>query len=207
MKRILIVGAGGFGKEVVDLIRDIGGYKVVGFLDDDIEKKGTLINHIPVLDTTEQLVKYQSVENIAIAIANPIIKKKIYKLSKGMGFHYPNLIHPSVIIGSDVEIGSGNIVCANNILSTEVSLGDFVTINPQCGIGHESSIHSFTTLYWNVNISGNTTVQEGCEAGSKACILQGLQIAKHVIIGAGAVVVRDLGESGTYVGVPAIKIK
>ncbi len=207
MKRILIIGAGGFGKEVVDLIKDIGGYEIVGFFDDNIEKKGTLVNHIPVLDTTEYLYQYQSVESVVIAIANPILKKKVYKHSKDIGFQYPNLIHPTVIMGGNAKLGVGNIIGVNSILSTEVTLQDFVTVNPQCGIGHESELRSFTTLYWNVNISGNVTIQEGCELGSKSCVLQGLNITRHAIIGAGAVVIKDIHESGTYIGVPAGKIK
>lgn len=207
MKRILIIGAGGLGKEVVDLVKAMGGYEIVGFLDDNIEIKGTSINHVPVLDTTGYLDQYQGVDNVAIAIANPKIKKKIYERIMRIGFKYPNLVHPTAMMGSNVKLGVGNIIGANSILSTEVTLQDFVTVNPQCGIGHESELRSFTTLYWNVNISGNVTVQEGCELGSKSCVLQGLNITRHAIIGAGAVVVKDIHESGTYIGVPAGKIK
>lgn len=207
MKSILIIGAGGLGKEVIDLIKDIGGYDIIGFLDDDGEKKGTIINHIPVVDTIDNLDQYKSVDNVVIAIANPAIKKKIYEYSKDMGFQYPNLVHPTVIMGSSVKMGKGNIIGAYSMLSTEAMLHDFVTINPQCGIGHESEIHSFTTLYWNVNIGGNTSILESCELGSKSCVIQGLHVANNVVLGAGAVVAKDIHDSGTYVGVPVRKIK
>lgn len=207
MRSILIIGAGGLGKETADLIRDIGGYEIIGFLDDNKDKKGIMINGLPVLDTVECLERYGNVENIAIAIANPAARRKIYEYSRAMGFRYPNLVHPTVVTGSNVKMGIGNIVCAYSILSTDVALQDFVIINPQCGIGHESGIGSFTTLYWNVHIGGNTSILEGCELGSKACVIQGLRVSDNVILGAGAVVVEDIHDSGTYVGVPARKIK
>lgn len=206
MKKILIIGAGGFGKEVVDLIRDIGGYDIIGFLDDNRDEKASIINHIPVIGTLDDLDQYRNVENVAIAIANPKVKKRIYEYSRNIGFQYPNLIHPTVIMGSDVKMGRGNIVCANSLISTEVLLLDFITINPQCGIGHESKLYSFTTLYWSVNIGGNTSIQGGCELGSKSCVLQGLRISEDVILGACSVAVRDILDKGTYVGVPARKI-
>lgn len=207
MKSILIIGAGGLGKEVVDLIRDIGGYEIVGFLDDSKDKKDKIVNGIPVLDTVDRLERYGNVEDIAIAIANPSARRRIYEYSRTMRFQYPNLIHPTVVSGSNVKMGKGNIVGAYSILSTDVVLHDFITINPQCGIGHESKVGSFTTLYWNVNIGGNAFILENCELGSKACVIQGLRISDNVVLGAGAVVVKNIDESGIYAGVPVRKIK
>lgn len=207
MKSILIIGAGGLGKEAADLIRDIGGYEIIGFLDDNKEKKGFMVNNVIVLDTIDRIDQYKDVDNIVIAIANPAIKKRIYECTKDIGFHYPNLVHPTVIMGSGVRMGIGNIVCAYSILSTEAVLNDFVTINPQCGVGHESELRSFTTMYWSVHIGGNTSIHEGCELGSKSCVLQGLKIADNVVLGAGAVAAKDINESGTYIGIPAKRLK
>lgn len=207
MKSILIVGAGGLGKEVVDLINDIGGYEIVGFIDDNVDKKDTVINHIPIVDTLEHISQYRSVDCVAIAIADPAVKRKVYEYSMGIDFYYPNLIHPTVILGRDVKMGIGNIIGAYSIISTEVKLHDFVTINPQCGIGHESEIGSFTTLYWNAHIGGNTYILENCELGSQSCVIQGLRVTDNVLLGAGAVVVNNIDCSGTYVGVPVRKIK
>ncbi|HYE10127.1 MAG TPA: transferase, partial [Patescibacteria group bacterium] len=181
MKSILIIGAGGLGKETVDLIRDIGGYEIAGFLDDNVEKKDRVINGVPVLDTVDRLEQYGNVEDIVIAIANPAIRRKIYEYSSAMGFRYPNLVHPMVVRGSNVKMGMGNIIYAYSILSTDVMLQDFVIINPQCGIGHESGIGSFTTLYWNVHVGGNTSILESCELGSKACVIQGLHVMDNVV--------------------------
>ena len=206
MKEILIVGAGGLGKEVADLINDMGGYEIIGFIDDDIKKIGTVINKITVVDILDNIQKYKSVKNIVIAIANPFIKDKIYKKIRDMGFEFPNLIHPTVITGSNVSMGIGNIVFTYSILSTDVTIANFVTINHQCGVGHDSEIESFTTLYWNVNLAGATKIGERCELGTKTSVIQGINIVDEVIVGSGAVVIRDIKESCTVVGVPAKRI-
>lgn len=206
MKKILIVGAGGLGKELVDLIRAIGEYEIAGFLDDDPEKQNTMVNQVPVLGTAMQLAQYKGVKNLAIAIAKPELKRKIVQAAENAGFSFPNLIHPTVSLGSHVSLGKGNILCANTVISTEVTLHDFVTVNPQCGIGHESTLHSFSTLYWGVHIGGNVTMGEGCELGTHACVIQGLSIADDIVLGAGAVAVKNISEQGTYVGVPARKM-
>lgn len=206
MEKILILGAGGLGLEVADLIKTTGKYEISGFLDDDPEKTNTMVNQIPVLGSIDQLNQFHDTPNLAIAIANPAAKMKTARRALDNGFIFPNIIHPSAIIESNCSLGRGNILCAGSILSTEACLHDFVTINPQCGIGHESEIKSFTTLYWGVHIGGKTVVDEGCELGTHSCVLQGLHIVGNVIIGSGAVVVKDINIQGTYLGVPAKRL-
>lgn len=207
MQKILIIGAGGLGKEVADLIRCLNQFAIVGFLDDDPSKMNTLVNQIPVLGSIEKLKELPKIECLAVAIANPKVKKRISQIAKTNEFYFPNLIHPSVTLGKDVMMGQGNIICAGTILSTEVCLHDFITINPHCGIGHESTLYSYSTLYWGVHIGGNTVIQTGCEFGTHSCVLQGLDIANDVILGAGAVAVKGIESSGTYVGIPARKLE
>lgn len=203
MEKLLIVGAGGLGKEVVDLILALDRFEIVGFLDDDPNKKNTLINQIPVLGDLSQLDKYHAVKPLVIAIANPGVKKRIAEIAEKAGFHFPNLIHPSVVFGSSVSLGQGNIIFAGSIVSTEVCVQNFITINPQCGIGHESYLHSFSTLYWGVHLGGNVIIGESCELGTHSCVLQGLKLTDNTILGAGAVAVKCIEDSGTYVGIPA----
>lgn len=207
MQKILIIGAGGLGKEVADLIRCMNQFEIVGFLDDDPGKRGILVNQIPVLGGIEKLKELPNVQCLAIAIANPKVKKRLFQIAATDGFLFPNLIHPSVTLGSDVMMGQGNIICAGTILSTEVCLHDFITINPHCGIGHESTLHSYSTLYWGVHIGGNTVIQSGCEFGTHSCVLQGLSITDNVVLGAGAIAVKSIEASGTYVGIPARKLE
>ncbi|MBP7177102.1 MAG: acetyltransferase [Thermoclostridium sp.] len=203
MEKLLIVGAGGMGKEVVDLVLAVDQFEIAGFLDDDPNKKNTLVNQIPVLSDLDQMDKYRAIKHLVIAVANPGVKKRIAAIAEKAGFQFPNLIHPSVVFGSGVSLGQGNIICAGSIVSTEVCLQNFITINPQCGIGHESNLHSFSTLYWGVHLGGNAIIGEGCELGTHSCVLQGLKLTDNTILGAGAVAVKSIEQPGTYVGIPA----
>lgn len=202
MNDLIIIGAGGLGKEVADLINSMNNYKLIGFIDEDLHKQNTFVSGVKVLGNLKTLENYDSI-NLVIAIANPLARQSILEKINCKNYNFPNIIHPNVLIGSEVTLGIGNIICAHTILSTETSLGDFVIINPQCGIGHESTIKSYTTLYWNVTIGGNVSIGCHCELGTKSSINQQLSICDHTVLGAGAVVVKNIYEVGTYVGIPA----
>ena len=113
----------------------------------------------------------------------------------------------AVILSKSVSIGEGTIICAGTIATVDISIGKHVIINLDCTLGHDDAIADYVTIYPSVNISGNVTVGECSELGTGMQIIQGKNIAPNTIIGAGAVVVKDLNESGTYIGSPAKKIK
>ncbi len=106
-----------------------------------------------------------------------------------------------------LSMGEGNIICAGNILTVNIILKDFVILNLSCTVGHDVVLESFVTVYPEVNISGCVIIKKYAEIGTGSKIIQGKVIKEHTIIGAGAVVVKDITESGTYVGVPARKIR
>ena len=134
MKDIAIFGAGGFGREVLTLINDINKveklWNIVGFFDDGC-KKGDIINGITVLGTTQDLNNWNKEISVVIAIGNPIVKKKIIDNINNQYVDYPTIIHPTVLIGDQnyVKIGKGCIICANNIITTNIEIGDFVILN------------------------------------------------------------------------------
>ena len=118
---------------------------------------------------------------------------------------FATLIDPSVILSNRVEIGEGSIICAGTILTVDISIGKHVIINLDCTLGHDDIINDFVTIYPSVNVSGNVEIGECSELGTGAQIIQGKRIVSNTIIGAGAVVVKDIIESNVYVGVPATK--
>lgn len=211
MKDIVVIGAGGFGREVGQLIKDINQEKkewnFLGYIDENIEKHGTVLNGDCVIGGESWLEGKRSNNIWAVcAIGNTKIKYEIVsRIDKIVMF--PNLIHPSVLSNNFIEFGVGNIICAKSILSINIKIGNQVAINPGCSIGHDTVINDYTTLMWDVTLSGNVLVNEGCEIGSKTVVIQQKTIGKWCIIGAGAVVVRDLPENCTAVGVPAKPIK
>lgn len=212
MKDLVVIGAGNFGREVVQIIEDINQDKrewnFLGFIDETVEKHGTLINGIPVLGSFDWLEQRFAGPVYAVcAIGNTKDKYTLIKKASAYGVDFCNLIHPRAKISKFVDMGVGCIICFNTFVSVNIKIGNHVSINPGCGIGHDTIIDDYSTLYWNVTLSGNVRINEGCEIGSNAVVIPKRTIGKWSILGAGAVVVRDLPENCTAVGVPAKPIK
>lgn len=212
MKDIAIFGVGGFGREVLALILDINHvepqWNIVGFFDDGYEK-GMNINGYPTLGSAEDLNKWETDIAIVISIGSPVIKKKILDNIHNPKVSYPTLIHPSVWIGDRnyVKIGKGCIFCAGVMITTNIVIKDFVIINLQCTVGHDTVINDYAAFMPSVNISGEVNIGEGVYVGTGAKIINQLEIGDYTIVGAGAVVSKTLPAHCTAVGVPAKPIK
>lgn len=211
MEDIVILGAGGFGREIQWLIERINQkdekWNILGYIDDGVAT-GTVIDGYSVLGTTEWLIERLEKIAVAVAVGNSVIRKKIInKLLENNKLEFPNLIDPSVLMSSRIDLGKGNLICAGTILTVDIKIGDFNIVNLDCTIGHDVEFTSFVTVYPSVNVSGCVQVGELTELGTGTQIIQGKEISDHVIVGAGSVVVKDLKEAGTYVGIPAKKIK
>ncbi len=209
MKDIVIIGAGGFGREVAWLIEDINREKkewnLLGFVDDNEMIQGNEINGYRVIGTTDWLNTQEMY--VVNSIADPIVKKKIMEKISNSKNMYPVLIHPSVICSERAKIGEGSIICAGNIISVDAKIGKHVIINLDCTIGHDAVLGDYTTILPSVNISGAVNLEECVNFGTGGAIIQGLRIGKNTIIGAGSVVVKDLPANCTAVGIPARPIK
>ena len=141
------------------------------------------------------------------AVGAAKVRKSVIEKIQESSIKFATLIDPSALISKRVEVGEGTIICANSILTVDIKIGKHVIINLDCTIGHDDIIDDFVTIYPSVNVSGNVHLGECSELGTGMQIIQGKTVAKNTIIGAGAVVVRDIEVSGTYVGSPAKKIK
>lgn len=211
MKKILIVGAGGFGREVQWLIERINQctpkWQISGYLDDGINP-GTEINGYPVIGGIDKLKDYEVNTAVVCAIGSAGIRKKLISRIKELGtFEFPNLIDPKVQMSQTVVLGEGNIICAGNILTVNIRIEDFVIINLSCTIGHDTVLRSFVTIYPGVNISGCTEMKSGSELGTGSKIIQGKTIGERTIIGAGAVIVNNIPADCTAMGIPAKPVK
>ena len=208
LKDIIIIGAGGVGRETALIIESINEHKeewnLLGFVDDDENIQGKLINGYNVLGKLEYLLNYNREVYVVCAIANCKVKKAIVNhLQENKNIKFATLIHPSVNINKTVEIGQGSIIYNGVILTANIKIGNQVIISPKCGIGHDSVIEDYVTLLWNVNVSGSVKIGQGSTLGSGSTIIQGLEIGKNSFIGAGAAVIRDIEANRTAVGVPS----
>lgn len=208
MNNIIIVGASGFGREVAWLIENSDNWNVKGFVDDNKDLENKSVNDYPVLGTIDFLLNANEKTNVVVAIGNPQIRKKIVeRLQSNKNISFPNIVDKDVIIDRTITLGFGNIICKGNILTTNIEIGNFNHINLSCTIGHDVQFHDYITVYPGVNISGNVIMNDCVEVGTGTKIIQGKKIVKETVIGAGSVVVKDIVENGTYIGVPAKQMK
>ncbi len=207
MKEIVIVGAGGFGKEIGFLVNQLSDYHLLGYVDDR-KRKGEKVGHATVLGTIEWLAYYSKPVNVAIGVAAPEIKKRIYqKLQVNPYLKFPNLISPFALIDEEVQFGQGNIIMPFATLLTDIQIGDFNMVNLRTSIGHDTTIGSYNSLFPNVTVSGNTTINDQTSFGVSSTLIQNIMIGSHSTIGAGAVVIKDIPSHVTAVGCPAHIIK
>lgn len=207
-KNVIIIGAGGHGKVITDIIeksRD----KVLGFLDDNVPINTTIIKekNIKVLgkvDDTEKFVNENPNVEFIIGIGNNEIRKKI---SENKKLKYYTAIHPSSQVALDVEIGQGTVIMANACINTSAKIGEHCIINTGAIIEHDNIIENYVHISPNATLCGTVKVGELTHIGAGATIKNNTNICSNCIIGCGAVVVKDINEEGTYVGVPTKKIK
>ncbi len=212
MKQLIIVGASGFGREVAWLVERINQklptWEIVGFLDDNEAIQGNDINGYKVLGKTSDSGNYPDAYFVC-AVGAAKVREKIVNSMKSANSHiqFGTLIDPTVEISDLVTVGEGTIICAHSIITVNISIGSHVIINLDCTIGHDAVIQDFVTLYPSVNVSGITNIGHAVELGTGMQIIQGKTIGDYSIIGAGAVVVKDIPEKCTAVGSPAKPIK
>lgn len=209
MKDIVIIGAGGFAREVAWLIEEINNnslkWNLLGFIDDNENNIGKELNGYKVLGTTEYLNKLPKSVYSIIGIGDGSIREKI--VSKLVNRKFATLIHPSVRISKTNILGDGVIICAGNILTVNIKIGNHVIINLDCTVGHDVEINDYVTVLPSVNISGNIKIGEYTTLGTGVKIIQGIDIGKNIMIGAGTIVIRNVENGCTLVGNPGKVIR
>lgn len=207
MKNLVIFGTGGVGRETSLIVDDINSinreWNLIGFIDDKKDLQGKIINGYQVLGDREYLNEFDKEIYVVIAIANHYVKEELVKYFTNKNIKYATLVHPSVHLNDSIKMGEGCIVYPNVIMTVDITIGNHVIISPKCGIGHDCVIEDFVTLLWNVNVSGAEIIRQGATLGSGCTIIQGLEIGKNSYVGAGTVVIRDIEENKTAVGVPS----
>jgi sugar O-acyltransferase (sialic acid O-acetyltransferase NeuD family) len=208
MRDIVIIGAGGFGREVKWLIDEINRnspqWNFLGFVDDGLEVGSDIFGNVILGDIDWLLDKKLSV---VCAVGDPIIKKKILRKISNTQNNYPILIHPSVIQSDSIQIDEGTIICAGTIMTVNINIGKHVIINLDCTIGHDVEISDYCTILPSVNVSGEVLISDCVSVGTGTQIIQQVRIGENSIIGAGAVVSKSLPENIVAVGIPARIIK
>lgn len=212
MKDLLIIGAGGMGRDVTWLVKRINDkcetWNLLGFIDDNEAIQGKELVGCRVAGKISDIKNYPDAY-VVCAIANAQARKRIIERIKA---DFPNqrfatLIDPTVEMSDYVEIGEGAIICAHTMITMNVKIGKHPIICSGSTIGHDTILGDYVTFYPNATVSGFTRVGDCCELGTGMQAIQEKTIGKNTIIGAGATVVTDIPENCTAVGVPAKPIK
>lgn len=211
-RRLVIVGAGGSGREVLALVRDIqahspGEWEFEGFLAAD-EPDQSILGRLdaPHLGNSEDPEVLRSLGPdcwYAVGIGDGHVRRKVEAGLESAGLRPATLIHPSAWIGPDVEIGPGSVVCAGSVITTNVRIGRSAQINLGCTVGHDGRWGSYVTLAQGVNVAGNVTIGDCSKVFTNAAVLPSVTIGESAIVGAGSVVLADVPSGQTVVGVPA----
>ena len=207
MAMLYILGAGGYGRETFNLLIDLGKKdKVLGFLEDNSQRKGTLMLGKPIDDTKILETLDRKAVKLVSGIGSPLRRNPIERIKK-LGYSFETLIHPSAVKSEWVELGEGVVVHAGNILTTQISIGRFSYINLASTIGHDVKIGEYTSISPGVHISGHVVIGDRCFIGTGTVIREGVTISNDVFIGAGSVVVDDIPENVLAYGVPAKPVR
>ena len=207
--KLVIVGAGGHGKVVLDILRAAGLHEPVGFIDSSAGRSGSLFGGLPVFGTANVLPKLrqQGIRGAIVAIGDCRARQKYAPLLRGEGFELLNAIHPTASISGDAVLGKNVVVAAQVSVCTEARINDSAILNTSCVVDHECEIGEAAHVCPGANLAGRVRVGTGAWIGIGANVIQCLSIGDHAIVGAGAVVVRDVPAFATVVGVPARVIK
>lgn len=203
MKKIIIIGAGGFGREILDTLNYINNveksYEIVGFVDNVISS-GTLVNGLEVLGNEKALESYPNI-SLVIAIGDPYVRKKYFELYS-CKFDFPVIIHPTAVISEFAQIGFGSIVQAFCIVAANSTIGNCVSINARSGVGHDAIVGDYTSIQSFCDITGNNNVGKLCFLGTGVKIIPKLFIADESYLCAGSVVFKDILKKSKVLGNP-----
>jgi len=206
--KLIIVGAGDVGKFIAYNINNFGlVFNIEGFVDDDKNKIGTTIAGYKVLGNIDSLNGYSGKGySLALGIAFPGIKKKVLSRFENLDFSYPSLISKHAWVSENVKIGIGVILYPGVSINYESNIGDFVVMNMNCAIGHNSTIGRYSALAPGVNFGGFTNIGEAVDMGIGSSTIQKIKVGNNSIIGGETMLINDVPDGVTVVGVPG-KIK
>ncbi len=210
-ERVVVVGAGGFGREALDVIEaliDAGKpIQALGVLDAaprDADLDQLAARQIAYLGTeAEWLSSAVGDELYVVAVGAPAVRRRVVARFSDAGMCAATLIHPAAVIGSQARIGDGVVIASGVQVSTNVTIGDHVHLNPASVIGHDVTLSDFVSVNPGAIVSGNVTVARGVLLGAGSVVLQGLTVGAGATVGAAACVTKNVETGATVVGVPA----
>ncbi len=206
MTNVLVIGAGGHGQVVADILlraRDAG-HKVrpIGFLDDDATVVGSNVMGLPVLGTVAQSANFDY-DAIVVGIGDNAARKRFCEQLTARGERLVAAVHPAAVVAPDVRLGEGVMICAGAVVNPGTVVGENAILNTGCSVDHHNDIGAYAHIAPGVRLGGEVSVGEEALVGIGAIVIPGVSVGPRSVVGAGAVVIRDVPPDVTVVGNPA----
>lgn len=206
--KVIGLGAGGHAKVVIEILRSLGDYEVVGMLDVDPQLHGSRILGVEVIGDDDCLpqLEREGIENVFIGVGtenDTAIRTRLYQRAVETGLTVISAIHPAAIVSSSAWLGAGVTVMAGVVVNAEARIGSNVIINTSAVVEHECVISDHAHVATGARLAGQVRVGVGALVGVGCCVRPGVRIGKHAIVGAGAVVVSDIPDNVLAIGTPA----
>lgn len=208
--KIVIVGAGGHGRVVLDILMQAATHEVVGFVDSSAQLVGRRVDGQLVLGRVDDLPALRhahSIEGAIVAIGDNGVRRGFADRLEQMGFKLASAIHPSANIARNVTLGRNLVIAAGALIGAHCHVGDSVILNTGCIVDHESMIGPGTHICPGARLAGRVSVDAGAFVGIGATVIQNIRIGYEAVIGAGAVVIREVSPMTMVVGVPARQVR
>lgn len=201
MHNLIIIGAGGHARVIVDIATALG-YNILGFLDDN-----TALNefiNLKRLGKIEDCNNHCNNAEFIIAIGNNAVRKSIVEK---YNLNFATLIHPTAVVSPYAKIGKGSVIMPLSVINANTHIGKHCIINTAAIVEHDNKIGDFSHISPNATLCGTVEIGDMCHIGAAATVINNTNICSNCTVGAGAVITKDINKSGTYVGVPAKVIK
>jgi len=203
---IAVIGAGGHGRVVLEVVRAAGLHRVVAFLDADPLLTGTKVLGVEVLgqiNLLPRLKQQRKIRGAVVGVGDNRVRKQLGQVVVEAGLELVSAVHPRAIVSPSATVGAGCVVCAGAVVGTEAKLARSVIVNTSAVVDHECEVEECAHICPTAALAGRVKVGEGAFIGLGAKVIQCLTVGAHAVVGAGAVVVRDVPAGATVVGVPA----
>ncbi len=224
MAKVVILGAGGHARETLGIFEEWKSagpgaeareWDVLGFVDEDPAKHGTLVDGKPVLGgfswftDAQGGLRYAGGDGLRVicAVGSGPGRRRLVNRARQMGLAFCSAISPRASVSPLASIGEGSMIAPGAVIGPQVTVGEHVIINVGCTVSHEARLGDYCTLAPGVHIAGNTRLGDGCDLGIGTVTIQGISIGEWSIVGAGCVLIEDVLPNVTVVGVPARVIK
>lgn len=211
MEDLIVFGASGHTKVVIDILEKQGKYRIAGLIDSR-RKQGEEFMGYKILGHDEDLkaICHQyDIANLLVAIGDNWIRHQVHEkiISTCSDIHFVTAIHPSAVIGKDVVIGEGSVVMAGTVINTATTIGKCCIINTSASVDHDCRLKDFSSIAPKACLGGNVTIGDFTSISIGATVIQGIEIGQHTVVGAGSTVIDNLTEKVVCHGSPARVIR